>query len=100
MKISVAQGALVVNGRRGMAVRIADITEVTVEKVGKITYDELFLIVREQSGNAISLGELDEGFSNAEQALLAYLPGFPADWRIAAEEAPIGVQNPVWAAPS
>ena len=46
MEIAVEEGRLVVSGRRGGAVRFADIAEVAAEKVGKITYDEVFLILR------------------------------------------------------
>lgn len=96
MKIAVEEGRLVVSGRRGGAVRFADITEVAAEKVGKITYVEVFLIVREQFGDAVTLGELDDGFADAEQALRARLPGFPSDWWAAAEQAPVGVREQVW----
>lgn len=99
MKIAVEEDRLVVSGRRGGAVRFADIAEVAAEKVGKVTYDEVFLIVREQSGDAITLGEPDEGFAEAEQALRARLPGFPSDWWASAEQAPIGIRAQVWPTP-
>ncbi len=99
MKIAVEEDRLVVSGRGGGAVCFADITEVAAEKVGKITYDEVFLIVRELSGHALTLGELDEGFREAEQALRARLPSFPSDWWDAAEQAPVGVRAQVWPTP-
>jgi hypothetical protein len=79
-----------------MFVRFADIAEVAAEKVGKVTYDEVFLVVREQAGNAITLGELDEGFAEAEQALRTRLASFPSDWWAAAEQAPVGLRAQVW----
>ena len=99
MKITVEHGLLIVAGRNGRAVNFTDIVEVAAEKVGKLTYDEVFLIVRGQSGEAISLGELDDGFADAEQALRSRLPGFPSDWWIAAEQAPVGIRAQVWPTP-
>src|SRR5687768_15492766 len=96
MKIAVEEGRLVVSGHRGGAVRFADIMEVAAEKVGKITYDEVFLIVRGQTGDAVTLGELDAGFADAEQALRTRLPGFPSNWWAAAEQAPVGIRKQVW----
>ncbi|HYJ52438.1 MAG TPA: hypothetical protein VEW04_04640 [Allosphingosinicella sp.] len=94
MKIAVELDRLVVSG--GGTVRFADIVDVAAEKVGKITYDEVFLIVRDRSGEAITCGELDEGFAEAEHALETHLSGFPSDWRAAAEEAPVGLRAQVW----
>jgi hypothetical protein len=99
MKIAVEEGRLVVSGRRGGAVHFADIAEVAAEKVGKITYDEVFLIVRGQSGDALTLGELDEGFAEAEQALRAHLPDFPSNWLATAEQTPVGIRAQVWPTP-
>ena len=100
MKIVVEEGRLIVSGRRGGAVQFADIAEVAAEKVGKITYDEVFLIVRERAGDTVTLGELDEGFTEAEQALRSRLVGFPADWWATAEQAAVGVRVQVWPTPS
>lgn len=100
MKIAVEESRLVVAGRGGGAVRFADIAEVAAEKVGKVTYDEVFLIVRGQSGEAVTLGELDEGFAEAEQALRARLPGFPSNWWATAEQASAGVRAQVWPTPA
>jgi hypothetical protein len=99
MKIAVEDARLIVTGPNGGAVHFADIAEVAAEKVGKVTYDEVFLIVREQSGDAITLGELDEGFADAEQALRARLPGFPLNWWAVAEQRPVGVRAQVWPTP-
>ena len=96
MKIAVEEGRLVVSGRRGSAVCFHNITDVAAEKVSKITYDEVFLIVRGKSGDTVTLGELDAGFADAEQALRARLPGFPTNWWAAAEQAPVGFREQVW----
>jgi len=96
MKIAVEEDRLVVSGRGGGTVRFADIVEVAAEKVGKVTYDEVFLILRDQSGDAITCGELDEGFAEAEQALGTHLSCFPSDWRAAAEAASVGLRAQVW----
>ena len=96
MKIAVEDSRLIIAGRGGGAVRFDDIAEVAAEKVGKVTYDEVFLIVRGQSGEAVALGELDEGFAEAEQALRTRLPGFPSDWWATAERAPSGIRAQVW----
>lgn len=98
MKIAVEEGCLVVSSHRGGAVCFADITNVAAEKVSKITYDEVFLIVQGQSGDTVTLGELDAGFADAEQALRARLPGFPSNWWTAAEQAPVGFREQVWPA--
>ena len=99
MKIAVDEDRLIVSGR-GVdgIVRFTDIADVTAEKIDKVTYDEVFLIVREQTGIAITLGELDEGFAVAEQALRARLLDFPSDWWATAEQAPVGIRRQVWAA--
>jgi hypothetical protein len=99
MKITVEDARLIVAGRNGGAVSFADIIEVAAEKVGKVTYDEVFLLVREQSGDAITLGELDQGFAEAEQALRARLPGFPSNWWATAEQAPVGMRAKLWPTP-
>lgn len=96
MKINLEEDRLQVSGWRGGTVRFADIAEVASEKLDKLTYEEVFLIIREQSGNAITLGELDDGFAEAEQALRARLPGFPSDWWSEAEQRPTGVRIQVW----
>jgi hypothetical protein len=96
MKITVKDDNLEVSGRRGGTIRFSDIAEVESEKVYKITYDEVFLIVREHSGNGVALGELDEGFAEAIHALRVRLPDFPSDWYGAADQAPIGVRAQVW----
>lgn len=96
MKIAVEEGRLVVSGHHGGEINFADITHVAAEKVGKITYDEVFLIVRGQSGNAVTLGELDTGFADAEKTLRARLTDFPSNWWAAAKQAPVGVREQIW----
>jgi hypothetical protein len=98
MKIAVEGDRLVVSGRRGGAVRFNDIAQVAAEKIGKVTYDEVFLIVQERAGGAVTLGELDDGFAEAEQALRAYLSGFPSDWWTTAEQTAVGLRVQVWPA--
>jgi hypothetical protein len=56
-------------------------------------YDEVFLIVREGSGNAITLGRLDEAFAEAEQALRTRLEGFSSDWWAAARALALASQR-------
>lgn len=98
MKIRVEGDRLLIGGWmcRRRAIRFADIAEIAAEKVCKITYEEVFLIVRERSGAAAALGELDEGFADAERALRAHLPGFAANWYAIADQAPFGVRSQVW----
>lgn len=96
MKVAVQDGCIVVRGRPGGSVRLANVAEVAAEKVGKITYDEVFLILREHSGDAVAVGELDDGFAEAESALRTHLRNFPADWRAKAEASPIGLRGQVW----
>lgn len=96
MKIVTEEDRLILSGRRGGGVRFADIIEVAAEKIGKVTYDEVFLIVRDKAGAAITFGELDEGFADAAQALRGRLPDFPSDWQGAAEMAAVGIRNQVW----
>ena len=100
MKVAVEEGRLVVRGRDAGSVCLANIAEVAAEKVDKVTYDEVFLIVREHSGDAVALGELDEGFAQAEAALRAHLTGFPLDWRVGIERAPVGIREQVWPTPT
>lgn len=96
MKVTVQDGCIVVSGWRGGSVRLASVAEVAAEKIGKITYDEVFLIVRDHSGNSVSIGELDDGFAEAETALRAHVPNIPADWRANAEASPVGTWMQVW----
>ena len=51
MKITVEDGCLMVGGR---AIQYADIAEINSEKIGKITYDEVFLIVWDQFCAAVT----------------------------------------------
>lgn len=97
MKISVEADSLVVSGRHGGAARFEEIAEVAAEKIGKVVYDEVFLIVRQRHGEAIALGELDDGFAAAEQELRKRLAGFPSDWWADAEQAPVGIRKQIWA---
>jgi hypothetical protein len=96
MKIAVDEDRIVVTGPGGGAVRFSEIAEVAAEKVDKVTYAEVFLIVRAQSGNVITIGELDEGFGEAEALLRTHLAGFRSDWWTVAEQAPVGLRAQVW----
>lgn len=84
---------------RGRTHRLAfsEMVSVAAEKVSKVTYDEVFLIILGHSGDGLVLGELDDGFANAEQVLRARLAAFPSDWWARAEQAPVGVTEEVWA---
>ena len=97
--IAIESGRIVVSGPNGGALRIADIADVAVEKVGMLDFDELFLIVRDQSGEGVVLGERDEGFSEAEQILRSILPGFPSDWYARADQGPTGLRLQIWPTP-
>lgn len=99
MKIAVDADRIVVSGRGGGAVRFTDMAEIAAEKMDKVTYEEVFLIVQAHADEAITLGELDEGFAEAEQALRMRLEGFQASWREAAEDRPAGIRAQVWLRP-
>lgn len=103
MKITIDGDRLAVSGDRWPAlpnaVRLDDIVEVASEKMDKITYEELFLILRGHNGTALALGELDDGIDQAAAALRSRLPGFPADWRTEAESHDAGVRAILWRRP-
>lgn len=99
-KITVSDDGLTVCGPRWpgrcVAVALSDIVEVASEKMDKVTYEELFLIIRDHDRAAVVLGELDDGFDEAEAALRLRLPDFPADWRAAAEGRDARRRTVVW----
>lgn len=96
MKITIDADRMIVGRARGAAVSLGGIVEVASEKVDKITYEELFLIIRGKEGAAVVAGELDPGFHKAEEILRSRLPGFPAGWRAAAEGREAGVREIIW----
>ena len=66
-----------------------DILGVDAVFQNKVTYDEVFLVIRTRSGNA-SIGELDIGFADFEEALSSRVGPLPGSWRAMVSEA-----NPV-----
>jgi hypothetical protein len=97
MKITLTDsGFTAAQGKHSRAVEFDKIATVAAEKVGKITYDEVFLIIRDQSGDGVTLGELDDGFAAVERELRARLPNFPAGWWAEAEASPIGIRTEIW----
>lgn len=80
--------------RRAMQWR--DIDFVYGEKIDKVTYEELFLIVKNAFGDRISVGELDQGFDALEDALHQNLEGFPVDWRQKLEATEALICEKIW----
>jgi hypothetical protein len=60
-----------------------NITEIFCEKINKITYDEIFLILISED-KVLTCGELDDGFATVESALIFRFPSLN-NWRIKAE---------------
>jgi hypothetical protein len=75
---------------------ISDIASIEVTKIGKITYDELFLILNFLDGSSVNLGELDNGFNEAELFLRNRLDGFPPGWQAVADKLPLNYRNLIW----
>ncbi|URD60726.1 hypothetical protein M8312_13255 [Sphingomonas sp. KRR8] len=98
MKIAVDENRITICGRAGGTVRFTDIAEVAAEKMDKVTYEEVFLIVQARTGEVITLGELDEDFAQAEQVLRMRLEGFSENWWQEAEQRPAGLRAKVWQA--
>lgn len=85
--------------RRGISRRSmtwAAVDSVFYETVDKITYDENFLILEGSDGKRIEIGELDDGFSDFEQALVRNLPDFPEIWRQTTKAMTPGVRELLW----
>lgn len=97
MKISVRDDGFTTGAFRSKkSFTFPKIVSVAAEKVDKITYEELFLIVHSSTGEGVVIGELDEGFADLEKALSDHLKGFPPDWKVGAEERPAGIRNEIW----
>jgi hypothetical protein len=98
MKIAVQDDGFATSGFRRKSVSFEDIMSISAEKLDKITYEELFLIVHSASGEGVALGELDEGFADLEKSLITRLDNFPTNWKVHAEEIPAGTRNEIWRA--
>jgi len=72
-----------------------DVRQVYGELVGKVTYDECFLVF-ETKGSTVSCGELDEGFDVFERALFERFPTFPREWRNWVNAGGIGSRITLW----
>lgn len=73
-----------------------DVSHIYGEKVDKVTYEELFLILDDSGGELLTAGEMDQGFADFEATLHAKLDRFPADWRAKLESAAAGVRDQLW----
>lgn len=72
-----------------------EISHVYAEKVDKITYDEIFIIV--QAGQEyLSIGEMDDDFRSVEIGLQENLPNFPVDWQSSVEIGEAGARTQIW----
>lgn len=90
------ESILIHEGLRRRKMRWSDVVHVYAEKVDKITYEELFLILEDAAGKTIVTGELDKGFRNFEAAMSMKLDEFPLDWRVPLErETPAPVRE-IW----
>lgn len=78
------------------SVLIDEIVSIYAEKVDKVTFDELFLVLEDSGGNGLTVGELDQGFAELEPTLAVRLNGFPGDWRQKLELADAGRRDKVW----
>lgn len=97
MKISVRNDGFTTSAFRDRkSFTFPGIVCVASEKVDKITYEELFLVVHSSTGGGVVIGELDEGFADLEKALSGHLKGFPTDWKVDAEERPAGIRKEIW----
>jgi hypothetical protein len=97
VKITLTHSGFTATHRKKIwTIAFTEIKSVSAEKVGKITYDEVFLIIHHVSGDDLHLGELDNGFAALEHAFREQLRDFPQDWWAKAEAAPVGARNKVW----
>lgn len=71
------------------------ISHVYAEKVDKITYDEVFIIVKADQ-EYLSIGEMDDDFRSVELGLKENLPNFPADWQSNVERGEAGARTQIW----
>lgn len=84
------------DGDRKLSLRLSEIVAIDGVKVDKITYEENFLVVTKADGTKISIGELDDGFAEFEQAIGTSLQGFPQQWKAAVETGPAENYVSLW----
>lgn len=83
-------------GFRSQTMRWQDVMRVYAEKIDKLTYEELFIILEDNARNAVSVGELDEAFSQFEAELQIKLKQFPSGWRVSSESRATGHREQIW----
>jgi hypothetical protein len=66
------------------------------EKLDKITYEELFLVLEDSDGLVLAVGEMDQGFSEFEAEIYVHLDKFPGDWRQKLDSIASGVRDQLW----
>lgn len=84
------------NGFNRQSMNWDEIDIIYGEKLDKITYKELFLIVSSHSGANIVIGEMDEGFVAWEACLKRILGDFAPDWRALLEVEEPGMRKKIW----
>jgi len=90
------EGFAVHHLRRTSDLRFSEIVSVTALKVGKVTYDENYLIFLGKDGCEVAVGELAEGIAELEHALFQAWPEFPRRWSALVEHAPVGQPICIW----
>jgi len=86
----------VTSGLSNNVIKVSEIEAVFSQQIGKVTYDEDFLILRSQQGKEVTAGELDVGFPELEGFLKKELASFPLGWRADLETKPQGVRYQIW----
>lgn len=72
--------------RRNETIKWAEVRSIRGVKLDKITYQENFLVIEDERGRSISIGELDTDFEAVEAAVREIFPGIPEHWRAPLEE--------------
>ena len=73
------ESASVYGPRGSRTFSFAEIRRVWGVRIGKITYDEDFIIIELEDGQKIDVGELDDGFGNLIDSMVQRLPNFLRD---------------------
>lgn len=73
-----------------------DVAGIYGEKLDKITYEEIFLIVSNRSGEKIAIGEMDDGFKMWEIKLRQIFGDIASDWRNKLEASEPGIREEIW----
>lgn len=92
----VGDGFALWDSGRELSVSLSQVVSIEGTKIDKITYEEIFIVLTLANGTKLPVGELADGFSEFEEALSAFLRGFPKEWRAAVEREQLGKFVSLW----